>query len=131
MQEIEKPSPTKELVLELRQITKSYPGVIALDGVNLAVHPNEIVGLVGENGAGKSTLMKILIGNVQPDQGSYRIRGQAVRLRDPAHAIRLGVVHGDMRRLHARLGVDEGDGVVRLPTLSRYFRFTFHTAVKI
>jgi ribose transport system ATP-binding protein len=91
MQETENRSPTKELVLELRQITKSYPGVIALDGVNLAIYPNEIVGLVGENGAGKSTLMKILIGNVQPDQGSYRIRGQPVRLRDPAHAIRLGV----------------------------------------
>src|ERR1700751_1469579 len=91
MQEIEKPSPTKELVLELRQITKSYPGVIALDGVNLAVYPNEIVGLVGENGAGKPTLMKILIGNVQPDQGSYQIHGQAVRLTDPAHAIHLGV----------------------------------------
>jgi len=91
MQETKSGSLTKELALELRQITKSYPGVIALDGVNLAVYPNEIVGLVGENGAGKSTLMKILIGNVQPDQGSYQINGQAVRLRDPAHAIRLGV----------------------------------------
>jgi ribose transport system ATP-binding protein len=91
MQEIETGSPLKEPVLDLRQITKSYPGVIALDGVNLAVYRNEIVGLVGENGAGKSTLMKILIGNVQPDQGSYRIRDQAVRLKDPAHAIRLGV----------------------------------------
>ena len=91
MQETENRLPTKELVLELRQITKSYPGVIALDGVNLAIYGNEIVGLVGENGAGKSTLMKILIGNVQPDQGSYQINGQAVRLRDPAHAIRLGV----------------------------------------
>ena len=91
MQETKSGSPTKELVLELRQITKSYPGVVALDGVNLAIYGNEIVGLVGENGAGKSTLMKILIGNVQPDQGSYQINGQAVRLRDPAHAIRLGV----------------------------------------
>src|SRR6201984_2410674 len=91
MQETKSGSLTKELALELLQITKSYPGVVALDGVNLAIYPNEIVGLVGENGAGKSTLMKILIGNVQPDQGSYRIRGQAVRLRDPAHAIRLGV----------------------------------------
>src|ERR1700751_1591454 len=91
MQEIENRSPTKELVLELLQITKSYPGVVALDGVNLAIYSHEIVGLVGENGAGKSTLMKILIGNVQPDQGSYQINGQAVRLRDPAHAIRLGI----------------------------------------
>ena len=91
MQELPNGSPTKELVLDLGQITKSYPGVVALDGVNLQVYQKEIVGLVGENGAGKSTLMKILIGNVQPDQGSYRIRGQTVRLRDPAHAIRLGV----------------------------------------
>jgi ribose transport system ATP-binding protein len=91
MQELPNGSPTKELVLDLGQITKSYPGVIALEGVNLQVYQNEIVGLVGENGAGKSTLMKILIGNVQPDQGSYRIRGEIVRLRDPAHAIRLGV----------------------------------------
>jgi len=84
-------SATKELVLELHQITKSYPGVVALDGVNLAVYRNEMVGLVGENGAGKSTLMKILIGVVQPDRGAYRIRSEPVRLKDPDHAIRLGV----------------------------------------
>ena len=84
-------SATKELVLELHQITKSYPGVAALDGVNLAVYRNEMVGLVGENGAGKSTLMKILIGVVQPDRGAYRIRSEPVRLKDPDHAIRLGV----------------------------------------
>ena len=84
-------SSKKEPVLELLRITKSYPGVVALDGVNLTVYGNEMVGLVGENGAGKSTLMKILIGVVQPDQGAYHIRGESVRLKDPAHAIRLGV----------------------------------------
>ena len=52
----------KEPVLELRGVTKSYPGVVALDGVDFTVGRNEIVGLIGENGAGKSTLMKILIG---------------------------------------------------------------------
>src|SRR5690242_7814929 len=91
MHGIQSNSPKKDLVLELSRITKSYPGVVALDGVNLAVRRNEIVGLVGENGAGKSTLMKILIGVVQPDQGAYHIRGESVRLKDPAHAIRLGV----------------------------------------
>jgi ABC-type multidrug transport system fused ATPase/permease subunit len=48
------------LLLEARGIGKSYPGVVALKAVDLAVYPNEILGLVGENGAGKSTLMKIL-----------------------------------------------------------------------
>jgi ribose transport system ATP-binding protein len=81
----------KEPVLELRQITKSYPGVVALGGVNFAVHRNEIVGLIGENGAGKSTLMKILIGLIQPDKGSYLLRGERVTLRDPANAARRGV----------------------------------------
>jgi len=81
----------KEPVLELRRITKSYPGVVALDAVDFAVYENEIVGLVGENGAGKSTLMKILIGLIQPDEGSYILRGEPVVLRDPASATRLGV----------------------------------------
>jgi len=81
----------KEPVLELRRITKSYPGVVALDGVDFTVYENEIVGLVGENGAGKSTLMKILIGLIQPDEGSYTLRRKLVALRDPASATRLGV----------------------------------------
>jgi ribose transport system ATP-binding protein len=81
----------KEPVLELRRITKSYPGVVALDGVHFTVYENEIVGLVGENGAGKSTLMKILIGLIQPDEGSYMLRGKPVALRDPASASRAGV----------------------------------------
>jgi ribose transport system ATP-binding protein len=81
----------KEAVLELRRITKSYPGVVALHDVNLTVHRNEIVGLIGENGAGKSTLMKILIGLIQPDEGSYHLRGERVTLRGPANAARHGV----------------------------------------
>ena len=75
----------------MRGINKSYPGVVALDGVDFSVLPNEIIGLVGENGAGKSTLMKILIGLVQPDAGSMILRGRPVTLRDPAEATRLGV----------------------------------------
>src|SRR4249920_1745950 len=81
----------KESVLELRRITKSYPGVVALHDVNFTVHRNEIVGLIGENGAGKSTLMKILIGLIQPDEGLYKLRGKQITMRDPANASRLGV----------------------------------------
>jgi ribose transport system ATP-binding protein len=78
-------------VFALTGITKSYPGVVALDGVDFSVYENEIVGLVGENGAGKSTLMKILIGLVQPDGGTMTLRGRAVSLKDPADAVHYGV----------------------------------------
>jgi len=78
-------------VLQLERISKSYPGVVALDQVSLTVHRNEMVGLVGENGAGKSTLMKIMIGWIQPDSGLYRLRGAGVRLKNPSHATQHGV----------------------------------------
>jgi ribose transport system ATP-binding protein len=75
-----------EYVLEVRNISKSFPGVKALDNVDLAVKPNEIVGLVGENGAGKSTLLKILIGAYQPDEGDLLIRGEKVQVRSVKEA---------------------------------------------
>ena len=80
--------------LELRAITKAYPGVVANDAVDLAVARGEIHALLGENGAGKSTLMKILFGLVQPDQGQILINGTAVRLGSPnqAKAMGLGMV---------------------------------------
>jgi ribose transport system ATP-binding protein len=62
--------------LELLGIGKIYPGVVALDGVDLAIAPGEVIGLVGENGAGKSTLMKVLGGVVAPSSGTIRIDGQ-------------------------------------------------------
>lgn len=78
-------------VFSLQGISKSYPGVVALDGVDFSVREKEIVGLVGENGAGKSTLMKILIGLVQPDAGAMILRGRPVSFKDPADAARYGV----------------------------------------
>lgn len=77
--------------LALRGLRKEYPGVVALDGVDLDVFPGEILGLVGENGAGKSTLMKVMIGLVQPDAGSITLNGAPVVLNDPLHAAEQGI----------------------------------------
>jgi ribose transport system ATP-binding protein len=81
----------QDTVLALRQITKVYPGVVALDRVDIAIRKNEVVGLVGENGAGKSVLMKIMIGLVQPDEGTIVLRGEQTTLRDPSDAIKNGI----------------------------------------
>ncbi|HVO37541.1 MAG TPA: sugar ABC transporter ATP-binding protein [Spirochaetia bacterium] len=78
-------------VLALRQITKEFPGVVALDKVNLTIGRNELIGLVGENGAGKSVLMKIMIGLIPPDGGTISLHGQPVTLRSPGDAIRNGI----------------------------------------
>jgi simple sugar transport system ATP-binding protein len=78
-------------VIELRRITKRFPGVVANDRVDLAVHAGEIHALVGENGAGKSTLMKILYGLYLPDEGEVVVRGRPVRLESPRQALRLGI----------------------------------------
>lgn len=67
-------------ILELRGVGKSFRGTVALRDIHLAVHPGEVVGLVGDNGAGKSTLIKILAGVHRPDSGSLLIDGVAVDL---------------------------------------------------
>jgi ribose transport system ATP-binding protein len=78
--------------LEMRNISKTFPGVKALDHVNLDIRQGEILALAGENGAGKSTLMKILTGVYAPDAGgSILIEGQEIALRDGNHARALGI----------------------------------------
>jgi simple sugar transport system ATP-binding protein len=77
--------------IELVQITKRYPGVIANDRINLAVQEGEIHAVVGENGAGKSTMMKILYGMVIPDEGEIRIGGQQLAMTSARDAIAAGV----------------------------------------
>src|SRR3712207_733376 len=77
--------------LEMRGITKRYPGVLANDQIDLDVRPGEIHALLGENGAGKSTLMNILYGLAVPDEGEIRMNGEPVRITDPADAIRRGI----------------------------------------
>ena len=81
--------------VEMRNITKTWPGVVANDHVNLEVRKGEIHALVGENGAGKSTLMNILYGLIHPDSGEIYINGQLAHIAGPRDAIRLkiGMVH--------------------------------------
>ena len=77
--------------LEVRGLVKHYPGVKALDGVDLVVHQHEVLGLAGENGAGKSTLLKALVGLVRPDAGEIYVRGELVRLRSVVEAADHGI----------------------------------------
>ncbi len=78
-------------VLEARDVVKTFPGVRALDGVNLRVKPGEVHAIVGENGAGKSTLMLTLTGVHQPDEGTILVDGEPVRLASPQDAVRRGI----------------------------------------
>jgi simple sugar transport system ATP-binding protein len=78
-------------LVEMRNITKAFPGVVANDGVSFDIQPGEIDGLLGENGAGKTTLMKILYGMYKPDSGEILVRGKPVSIASPLEAIRLGI----------------------------------------
>ncbi|TDC89272.1 sugar ABC transporter ATP-binding protein [Actinomadura sp. 7K507] len=80
-----------EPLLEMRGIVKQFPGVRALDGVDLDVRPGEVHCLLGQNGAGKSTLIKVLAGAHQPDQGEIVFAGEPVRLAGPTAAMRAGI----------------------------------------
>lgn len=84
-------APSAAYLLEAEGITKRYPGVVALDGVQLRVRPGSVHAVMGENGAGKSTLMKILAGNIQPNEGEIRVKGQPVRFHSPRDATDAGI----------------------------------------
>ena len=79
------------LRLEVRHVSKRYPGVVANDDVSLLVAPGEIHAVLGENGAGKSTLMKIIYGAVKPDTGEVLFNGQPTHIRNPQEARALGI----------------------------------------
>jgi ABC-type uncharacterized transport system ATPase subunit len=81
--------------LEMRGISKRFPGVVANDGIDLSIRPGEIHALLGENGAGKSTLMNILYGLLTPDEGEILLNGKPAQITSPSDAIArgIGMVH--------------------------------------
>ncbi len=83
---------TAPILLKLDQVTKYFPGVHALSGVDFDVRPGEVHALVGENGAGKSTLINIVSGVLQPDSGWCRLEGHVCKWRDPVAARKMGIV---------------------------------------
>ena len=85
------PTPEPMPIVEMRNIKKNFAAVRALRGVDLVLHHNEVLGLVGDNAAGKSTLMKVLSGAYHPDEGEIFIEGKKAHLSDPLAARVLGI----------------------------------------
>ena len=111
-------NPGTEIVLEMKGITKGFPGVQALDGVDLQVRRGEVHVLLGENGAGKSTLIKILGGVYQTDSGEICLEGQRVSIRSvrQAHEAGISVIHQELA-LVPYLSVADNIFLGREPTL--------------
>jgi len=88
-----------ENIIEIKNITKRFPGIVANDNISLEVRRGEIFALLGENGAGKTTLMNLLFGLYEPDEGEIYIRGERARISSPAHAasLSIGMVHQHFR----------------------------------
>lgn len=106
-----------DAILEVRGVTKAFPGVIALDDVSLTLGAGQIHALLGENGAGKSTLIKVLTGVHEPDTGEVLLRGEERRFHTPRDAIAAGisVVHQE-RNLINRFSVGENILLEKLPS---------------
>lgn len=93
-----------EFLLEMRGVCKSFPGVKALDHVQLRLRPGTVHALMGENGAGKSTLMKCMFGIYKMDEGEIFFNGEKVTIADPIHALHMGIamVHQELQPIPAR-----------------------------
>ncbi len=82
---------TKEPIIRMENIVKVFPNVVANDGINFEIYPNEVHALLGENGAGKTTLMNILYGLYKPDSGNIYIYGKKVNIKNPLYAQKFGI----------------------------------------
>ena len=83
--------PGADYLLEVDNVRKEFPGVVALDNVNLRIRRGTVHALMGENGAGKSTLMKIIAGVYQPDTGEIRLKGNQIKIESPLQALEAGI----------------------------------------
>lgn len=135
------------LAIEMKDITKKFPGVIANNKVNLEINSNEIHSLLGENGAGKSTLMNILFGLYEPDEGSIFIKGQAASIKNPKAALDLGIgmVHQHFMLVnrmtvleniilgyeHGKLLLDMKKSYEVIEELSKKFKFNLELNVEV
>ena len=104
-------------LLRITEMTKRFPGTLALDGVDLVVERGTIHGLLGENGAGKSTLLKILAGDYRPSSGRIEIEGEEVEVSTPrrAHELGIGIVYQELSLL-ANLSVAHNISLGNEPT---------------
>jgi len=91
-----------EYVVEMSNITKEFPGIIANDNISINLKKGEVLALLGENGAGKSTLMSILFGLYKPEQGEIKIKGKKAKINNPNHASEygIGMVHQHFKLVH-------------------------------
>ena len=94
--------PGAEYLLEVSNVRKAFPGVLALDDVSFRLKRGHVHALMGENGAGKSTLMKIIAGIYTPDSGSFKLKGQEITLTSPLDALQYGIamIHQEIGRAH-------------------------------
>ena len=94
--------PGSEYLLEVERVRMAFPGVLALDDVSFRLKRGHVHALMGENGAGKSTLMKIIAGIYTPDAGSFRLKGQEIRLSSPLDALQYGIamIHQELNLMN-------------------------------
>jgi len=136
-------------VLELRGITKRFPGIVANDHVDFDLLPGETHALLGENGAGKSTLMNVLYGLYHPDEGEIVVKGERLSLGSPSDAIEhgIGMVHQHFMLIpvmtvaenvvlaseptHGKAFLDMGAAIARVEELSRRFGLTVDPRARV